>query len=80
MLFRSIDEQRLREEANVTYWREPDLAAQEVASGKAQIAFFLSPTPVHDVKEIADARSRMPQKSTDFYPKLLSGIVINEVR
>ncbi len=75
-----IDEQRLREEANVTYWREPDLAAQEVASGKAQIAFFLSPTPVHDVKEIADARSRMPQKSTDFYPKLLSGIVINEVR
>ncbi len=75
-----IDEQRLRDEANVSYWREPDLAANEVAAGKAQLAFFLSPTPVGDVKEVADARSRMPQKSTDFYPKLLSGTVINEVR
>jgi len=75
-----IDEQRLREESNVTYWREPELAAKEVQTGQAQLAFLLSPTAVRDVQAIADARSRMPQKSTDFYPKLLSGIVINEVR
>jgi len=75
-----IDEQRLREESNVTYWREPELAAKEVQTGQAQLAFLLSPTAVRDVQSIADARSRMPQKSTDFYPKLLSGIVINEVR
>jgi uncharacterized protein (DUF1015 family) len=75
-----IDEVRLREESNVTYWREPDKAAALVQSGQAQLAFFLNPTDVQDVKAIADARSRMPQKSTDFYPKLLSGIVINDLR
>jgi uncharacterized protein (DUF1015 family) len=75
-----IDEQRLREESNVTYWREPEKALEQVRSGKAQLAFFLQPTPVSAVKAVADARSRMPQKSTDFYPKLLSGMVMYEVR
>ena len=75
-----IDEARLREETNVTYWREPEKAVAEVDAGRAQLAFFLAPTPVADVKAIADARSRMPQKSTDFYPKLLSGMVIYEAR
>ncbi len=74
-----IDEQRLREEANVTYWRETEAALAEVRAGRATLAFFLNPTPVGDVKAIADARSRMPQKSTDFYPKLLSGMVMYEV-
>jgi uncharacterized protein (DUF1015 family) len=75
-----IDEIRLREESNVTYWREPEKAAELVQAGKTQLAFFLNPTHVEEVKAIADARSRMPQKSTDFYPKLLSGIVINDLR
>ena len=75
-----IDEARLREEANVTYWREADQAAELVQAGQAQLAFFLNPTDVQDVKAVADARSRMPQKSTDFYPKLLSGIVINDLQ
>jgi uncharacterized protein (DUF1015 family) len=75
-----IDEQRLRDEANVTYWREEEKALAELQSGAAQLAFFLSPTPVGDVRAVADARSRMPQKSTDFYPKLLSGMVMYEVR
>ena len=75
-----IDEVRLREEANVVYWRDPKEAAELVHAGKVQLAFFLNPTHVEEVKAIADARSRMPQKSTDFYPKLLSGIVINDLR
>jgi len=75
-----IDEVRLREEANVTYWREPEKALEQVQTGKAQLAFFLQPTPVSAVKAVADARSRMPQKSTDFYPKLLSGMVMYEVQ
>jgi uncharacterized protein (DUF1015 family) len=70
----------LREEANVMYWREPDKALAEVTAGRGQLAFFLNPTRVADVKAIADARSRMPQKSTDFYPKLLSGMVMYEVK
>ena len=75
-----IDEVRLREEANVVYWRDPKEPAELVRTGKAQLAFFLNPTHVEEVKAIADAHSRMPQKSTDFYPKLLSGIVINDLR
>lgn len=75
-----IDEVRLREQSNVTYWREPELARDEVISGRAQMAFFLKPTPVQAVKAVADARSRMPQKSTDFYPKFLSGIVMHDLR
>jgi uncharacterized protein (DUF1015 family) len=74
-----IDEARLREESNVRYWREPEKALDQVNSGAAPLAFFLSPTRVEEVKAIADARSRMPQKSTDFYPKLLSGLVMYEV-
>jgi uncharacterized protein (DUF1015 family) len=64
----------------VTYWREPEKASEQVQRGAALLAFLLNPTLVEDVKAIADAHSRMPQKSTDFYPKLLSGIVIYEVR
>jgi len=74
-----VDEARLREEANIAYWREPEKALDHVRAGAAQVAFFLSSTPVADVKAVADAHSRMPQKSTDFYPKLLSGMVIYEV-
>ena len=74
-----IDEVKLREESNVSYWREPEQAVAQVTGGAAQLAFFLTPTPVLDVKAIADARSRMPQKSTDFYPKLLSGMTIYEL-
>jgi uncharacterized protein (DUF1015 family) len=74
-----IDEARLREEANIAYWREPGKALDQVCTGAAQVAFFLPATPVADVKAIADAHSRMPQKSTDFYPKLLSGMVTYEV-
>jgi len=75
-----IDEVKLREESNVTYWREPEKASEQVQRGAALLAFLLNPTLVEDVKAIADAHSRMPQKSTDFYPNLLSGIVIYEVR
>ncbi|NQU10087.1 DUF1015 domain-containing protein [bacterium] len=75
-----IDEPRLREETNLQYWREPQAALEQVTGGAAQLAFFLRPTPVTDVQAIADAGSRMPQKSTDFYPKLLSGMVMYEAR
>jgi len=72
----NIDETRLREEVNVRYFREADLAARQVLNEKGQMAFYLNPTRVGEVKAVADARSRMPQKSTDFYPKLPTGLVI----
>ncbi len=63
-------------EKSVGYEREMDAALAAVDSGRAQIAFLLNPVPVKQVVEIALGGNVMPQKSTDFYPKLLSGIAI----
>ncbi|MBI5397425.1 MAG: DUF1015 domain-containing protein [Verrucomicrobia bacterium] len=74
-----IDEARLREESNLHYLREAAPGVERVRKGEAQALFLLNPTPVRSVQAIADARSRMPQKSTDFYPKLPTGMTIYDV-
>ncbi len=71
-----INIQAVREEKNLSYFREATLACEGVDNGKGQIAFLLNPTPVAAVHENALADCPMPQKSTDFYPKLLSGLTI----
>jgi uncharacterized protein (DUF1015 family) len=71
-----IDRQAVREERNLTYHREFPLAAGAVAKGEAQLCLLLNPTPVEAVRDNALAGLTLPQKSTDFYPKLLSGLAI----
>ena len=71
-----IDRQAVREEKNLTYHREFPAAAAAVAKGEAQLCLALNPTPVEAVRENALAGLTLPQKSTDFYPKLLSGLAI----
>jgi len=66
-------------EKNITYEREMDVAIAAVDRGDAQIAFLLRPVRVEQVVQIALGGDVMPQKSTDFYPKLLSGIAIFRV-
>jgi uncharacterized protein (DUF1015 family) len=56
------------------YLREFDAAIAPVESGHAQLAFLMNPTPISSVWENALAGQPLPQKSTDFYPKLLSGL------
>ncbi len=63
-------------EQNIRYEREMEAALAAVDSGKAQICFLLNPVRVEQVMEIALGGEVLPQKSTDFYPKLLSGIAI----
>lgn len=58
------------------YEMDPDLVVDKVKNSRHQTAFFLPPTKIHDVKEVALAGQRMPPKSTYFYPKLLTGMVI----
>jgi uncharacterized protein (DUF1015 family) len=58
------------------YEMNPELAVEKVNNGPFKAAFFLNPTKVQDVKEVALANQRMPPKSTYFYPKLLTGMVI----
>jgi uncharacterized protein (DUF1015 family) len=53
-----------------------DAAAAEVRERGAQVAFLLDPTPIDDMARVAFSGGVMPQKSTDFYPKLLTGVTI----
>jgi uncharacterized protein (DUF1015 family) len=71
-----ISRQAVLEESNLRYVRELEAAIAEVDQSKAQICFLLNPTPIAVVRENALAGIPMPQKSTDFYPKLLSGLTI----
>ena len=66
-------------EANLTYEREPLAAFEAVDRGAAEVAFLLNPVEVDLVMKVATAGEVMPQKSTDFYPKLLSGITMYRV-
>ena len=59
------------------YTRDATQAFAEVASGRASFGLFLNPPRVDQVQAVAMAGERMPQKSTFFYPKVLSGLVIN---
>jgi uncharacterized protein (DUF1015 family) len=71
-----IGEEAVRDEKHIQYVRGIDAAAAEVRESGAQVAFLLEPTPIEDMARIAFAGGVMPQKSTDFYPKLLSGVTI----
>ena len=71
-----INRQAVLEERNLTYHREFPAAAGAVANGEAQLCLLLNPTPVEAVRDNALAGLTLPQKSTDFYPKLLSGLTI----
>jgi len=66
-------------ESNLTYEREVSTALATVDSGAAQATFLLNPVDVDLVVRVATAGEVMPQKSTDFYPKLLSGMTMYRV-
>lgn len=63
---------------NVEFVKDPEEAVKLVDSGKCRVAFFLNPTKASEVKRIAKLGERMPRKATYFYPKPLSGLVINK--
>jgi uncharacterized protein (DUF1015 family) len=66
-------------ENNLSYEREMDAAISAVDRGEAQLACLLNPVRVQQVVDIALGGDVLPQKSTDFYPKLLSGLAIFRV-
>jgi uncharacterized protein (DUF1015 family) len=70
-----INESRLVSQSNVDYARDVHSCIKAVDSGKYQAVFFLNPTTASQMQNLALEGGRMPQKSTDFYPKLLTGLV-----
>lgn len=59
----------------ISYFRETSEMMSALRGGRFQLGFFLNPTSLQQVCEVSEAGERMPQKSTDFYPKLLTGLV-----
>jgi uncharacterized protein (DUF1015 family) len=71
-----IGEEVVRDEKHLRYVRGIEGALEAARTGAAQIAFLLKPTSIAQVAETSFGGGVMPQKSTDFYPKLLSGLTI----
>jgi uncharacterized protein (DUF1015 family) len=72
-----IEEAALKAGGAVSYIQSPMDAAKAIKSGEATAAFLLNATPVEQIIAVSDANGRMPQKSTYFYPKLPTGLVLN---
>ncbi len=71
-----LDAEKVREQTNLRYLRDAAEAVGQVRSGEADVTFLTNPVSMEQLKEVAFAGDVMPQKSTDFYPKLLSGLTI----
>ncbi len=71
-----LDAEKVREQTNLRYLRDAGEAVDQVRRGEADVAFLTNPVAMEQLKEVAFAGEVMPQKSTDFYPKLLSGLAI----
>jgi uncharacterized protein (DUF1015 family) len=71
-----LDEETVRAGDNIKYLREASEAVDEARSGKADVAFLIKPVTLQQMKDISLNMDVMPQKSTDFYPKLLSGLAM----
>ncbi len=71
-----ISGEAVREQRNLRYVRGLDVALEEVRNGRAQMALLLNPVTVKQVAEVSFSGGVMPEKSTDFYPKLLSGLTV----
>jgi uncharacterized protein (DUF1015 family) len=69
-----LSEESIRNQQNLSYLRDASEALDQVRKGAANIALLMNPCPVAQVRDVALAGEVMPQKSTDFYPKLLSGL------
>jgi len=65
-------------EGNIAYYRSASDAIEKVKNDGYKLALFLNPTRLEEVKDIALKGEKMPHKSTYFYPKLLTGVVINK--
>ena len=79
-----LDEEKQTQGGNLQYVKDTPTAIDDsiarIDAGQAQVAFFMNPVKLQQLKMVTDAGERMPQKSTYFYPKVYSGLTINKLR
>jgi uncharacterized protein (DUF1015 family) len=71
-----LDAEKVREQTNIRYLRDAAEAVDQVRRLEADVTFLTNPVSMEQLREVAFAGDVMPQKSTDFFPKLLSGLTI----
>ncbi len=74
-----IDKENMANQTNLTYTRDLSEALDGVRRGGFQCSFILNPTRVSEIRDVASAGEKMPQKSTYFYPKLITGLTMNKL-
>ncbi len=73
----NIDKENMSKQINLSYTRSAAEGKKAVDEGKADCVFLLNGTKINQIKDISLVNEKMPQKSTYFYPKLVTGIVMN---
>jgi uncharacterized protein (DUF1015 family) len=71
-----IDKAAVERSENIEYLRDPQMGYDAVDRGEAQLLLVMNPTRMEQVRDCTAAGEKMPQKSTDFYPKVISGLVM----
>ncbi|MDX9703763.1 MAG: DUF1015 domain-containing protein [Candidatus Auribacterota bacterium] len=74
-----IDKEKLAAQSHVSYPATLDQGYDMVDDGSHRAVFFVPPTPIDAVCDISFAGETMPQKSTDFFPKIYTGLVFNKL-
>jgi uncharacterized protein (DUF1015 family) len=74
-----IDRENMANQRNLTYTREINEVLDGVNKGEFQCGFVLNPTRVTEIRDVALAGEKMPQKSTYFHPKLITGLTMNKL-
>lgn len=74
-----IDKENMANQINLTYTKFFEEAIMGVDKGDFQCSFVLNPTRVTEIRDVAAAGEKMPQKSTYFYPKMITGMVMNDI-
>ena len=74
-----IDRENMANQKNLIYTRDAKEALDLVRDGRATCSFILNSTKIHQIRDVAAASDKMPQKSTYFYPKLITGLTMNKL-
>lgn len=74
-----IDKENMANQINLTYTKFFEEAILKVDKGEFQCSFILNPTRVTEIRDVAAEGEKMPQKSTYFYPKMITGMVMNDI-
>ena len=74
-----IEKGAVERKENIEYLRDPQMGYDAIDQGEAEFLLLMNPTRMEQVRACTAAGEKMPQKSTDFYPKVISGLVMRPI-